>query len=55
MLQRKEELVVTDSPYTGTKELVGKFWPIQADDHALDPADGLPFGKGTRDIREIGE
>jgi hypothetical protein len=57
VLRRKEKLVVTDGPYTETKEIVGGFWLIKADsyDHAVEIADGLPFGKGALEIREIEE
>jgi hypothetical protein len=57
VLWRKEKLVVTDGPYTETKEIVGGFWLIKADsyDHAVEIADGLPFGKGALEIREIEE
>ena len=57
VLRRKEKLVVTDGPYTETKEIVGGFWLIQADsyDHAVEIADGLPFGRGALEIREIEE
>ena len=57
VLRRKETLVVTDGPYSETKEIVGGFWLIKADsyDHAIEMAVGLPLGRGALEIREIEE
>lgn len=57
VLRRKEKLVVADGPYTETRDIVSGFWLIKAYnyDHAVEIAEGLPFGNGALEIREIEE
>ena len=49
---------VTDGPYAETKEIIGGFWIIQADDleHAVDVLAACPHlehDRGSLEIREI--
>ncbi len=57
---RKESdgLRVTDGPYAETKEVIGGFWIIEADDlaDAVAVIDGCPHleeGRGSLEVREI--
>jgi len=53
--RRGKKLQITDGPYIESKEIIAGFWIVQADDleQASRLADGLPFGKGELEIREI--
>ena len=51
-------LQVTDGPYAETKEVIGGFWIVEADDlaHAGRVVEGCPHldvGRGSLEIREI--
>jgi hypothetical protein len=54
---REGKGVVKDGPFSETKEVIGGFWLVEARDydHAVALAEGLPFGAGTLEIREIEE
>lgn len=54
----KNGMVVSDGPYSETKEVIGGFWLVEADDydHALRLADDCPHLEyGSLEIREIQE
>lgn len=54
----KEGLRVSDGPFVETKEVIGGFWIIQADDleHALETVKDCPHlehDRGSLEVREI--
>jgi hypothetical protein len=56
MRKTNDQLAVTDGPYTETKEIIGGFFHIKADDyqHAIQIASNCPhLDYGTLEIREI--
>jgi hypothetical protein len=52
-----KERVVTDGPFTETKELIAGFWMIQANskEDAIAWMSRVPFEEGQIEIRQVGE